>query len=198
MSVTHLPMWDVTPIEIALDVEPPRFPDASGAVYYGSSDSRVCLVACFALSSQLKRIVTALDRVIPRRLPGGLRLAPARARGASRRAAGALAIAPMLPLLRLQHRLIRAIEPGLAAREVLESSSLMVGGAAHFVRDFIASKALPMFEPELRIVQFESVRLTPVGVTLYHLDRQGTPQSILGHWAYAHGARGSNHLIGGP
>ncbi|HEY2473859.1 MAG TPA: hypothetical protein VGI19_03565 [Candidatus Cybelea sp.] len=198
MTVTHLPMWDITPVEIAVDVEPPRILDASGAVLSAPSESRICLVAGFALSSQLKRMVTAVERVIPARLPNGLRLAPAKARRSLSPALGAVAIAPMLPLLRLQQRLIRAIEPGLATHEGTERAAEMPDGVGHFVRDFITSKTLPSFEPSLPVVEFASTPLKPVGITLYHLGRRGKPQSILGHWAYVQNARGSIHLISGP
>lgn len=190
-------MWDITPIEIALNVEPPRFPDASGGVYSPSSDSRICLVAGFALSSHLNRIVTAIDRVIPQRLPKALSLAPVQAR-AGATAVGVPAVAPMLPLLHLQHRLTRAIKPGLATTDMAEHPNEMSERAAHFVRHFITSKAIPTFEPALPVAQFESTALKPVGITLYRLDPQGAPQSILGRWAYVQSARGSNHLISGP
>ena len=198
MSVTHLPMWEITPIEIALDVEPPRIQDASGAVFSGTGESRVCLVAAFALSSQLKRVVAAVERVIPLHLPRGLQVAPPPARGVTGPQTGAAAIGPMLPLLRLQQRLIRAIEPGLAARTVTEDRDEMSEQAARFIRDFIPSKALPVYEPALSLSDFEPTRLKPVGITLYHLGHQGKPQSIVARWAYAQNARGSVHLKGGP
>ena len=86
MSVTHLPGWDVTAIEIALDLEPPLFSDPVLVAFSGAAEPRICLVTSFALTSQLKRIVTAIDRVVPERLPGGLRIAPARGRAANKTA----------------------------------------------------------------------------------------------------------------
>lgn len=74
MSITHLRKWDVSGIEIALDLEIPRISDRSRFVFSGPAEPRIRLVVCFALTSQLKRIVTAVDRAAPARPPSGLRI----------------------------------------------------------------------------------------------------------------------------
>jgi len=197
MSVAPLPTWDVTPIEIAVDLERPR-PQAS-LVFSGPAEPRICLVAAFALTAQLKRIVAAVDRAIPARLPAGLRIAPAK-----RRVAGAshgVALSPMLALLRLQRKLIRAIAPGLANSEhtrALFASIDMDDATAQFVNDFVPGKTLPTFEPLPAMATFTEMLLSARGITIYRLGPSGEPQLTLGHWAYAADPRGSVHLRRGP
>ncbi|HEY1654689.1 MAG TPA: hypothetical protein VGF86_06225 [Candidatus Tumulicola sp.] len=206
MSVTHLPEWDATAIEIALDLERLQFDDSPVAIFSGPAEPRICVVTCFALISQLKRIVAAVDRVIPRRLPG-LRIAPAPTRGDPPRDAGSVttrpgtvAIAPMLSLLRLQYRLIRAIQPGLAdQRAAIEAArSDLDDASAHFIGDFIANSSLPTLEPPVATVDFSPTRFRATGITIYRLGGRGVPRSILGHWAYAQSAGASVHLRSGP
>ena len=72
MSVTHLQKWDVTAIEIALDLEMPHFVDPTRFAFSGPAEPRICLVAGFALTSQLKRIVAAVNRALPARPPSRL------------------------------------------------------------------------------------------------------------------------------
>lgn len=198
MSVTRLPQWDVTAIEIALDLEPPRFFGSPPAAFSGPAEPRICLVTGFALTSQLKRIVTAVDRAIPARLPSTLRIAPATARAPHHRSADGIAIAPMLTLLRLQHRLIRAIEPGLADHTMPLGESGRESESDRFIREFITSQAIPTFEPSIPPKQISTTRLRPLGITVYRLGRAGSPQSVLGHWAYAPSPRGCIHLRSGP
>jgi hypothetical protein len=206
MSVTHLPEWDATAIEIALDLERLRFADSPAASFSGPAEPRICLITCFALSSQLKRIVAAVDRVTPRRFPG-LRVAPAPTRGDGPRAGGAVAIrpgavaiAPMLSLLRLQYRVIRAIQPGLADQRAAIASARNSFGeaAAQFIGDFITNNSLPTFEPSAAADEFVPTRFRVTGITIYRLGGRGVPRSILGHWAYAQNAGGSVHLRSGP
>src|SRR6516162_6286901 len=116
-----------------------------GLDFSGPGEPRVCLVAGFALGSQLQRIVAAVDRTIPARLPSPVRISRAPRRSSGRSPSG-LSVQPVLPLLRLQSRLIRSIEPGLTNDNV----QITVGGntdmdeaTMHFVCDFISSKALP-------------------------------------------------------
>jgi hypothetical protein len=200
MSVTHLPEWDITAIEIAIDLE--RLDGPAGAIFSGPVEPRICLVTCFALTSQLKRIVTAMDRVIPSRLPE-LRVAPAQARSVVTRRddpgatlPGAVTIAPMLNLLRLQQRLIRAIEPGLGDQRAAAATNL--DASARFISEFIPNKTLPTFEPPVTTPDPLPMRLRATGITIYRLGRGGVPRSILGHWAYAQNTRGSVHLRSGP
>ena len=147
MSVTPLRKWDVTGIEIALDLEAQRLLAPSRFAFSGAAEPRVCLVVGFALSSQLKRIVAAVDRVVPTRLPSGIRATPSMARSATAPAGATISIQPMFALMRLQLRLIRAIEPGLAhdmashgARHRMEET------AARFVGEFISRRTLPTLD----------------------------------------------------
>jgi len=178
MTVTHLQKWDVTAIEIALDLEMPHFVDPTRFVFSGPAEPRICLVAGFALTSQLKRIVAALDRAVPARLPSRLRMAPAAARSAVPPTTVPFSVQPMLALLRLQSKLIRAIEPGLAHDGVsLRMKRAMEDGPARFVGDFISRKALPSFEPPYGAADFGITELTAIGITIYRLDQRGGPTS---------------------
>ena len=196
MSVAHLGRWDPTAIEIALDLEVPPFADPPSLGFTGPAEPRICLIAAFALTSQLKRIVAAVDRALPIRLPSTLRIAPSRTRTAASSPAGAVSIRPMPPLIRIQSRLLRAIEPGLAnphahAHEMDEAVS-------HYIHEFIPSNALPALEPSQAHPAFTPIEVKTLGVTIYRLDRAGNPQSILGHWAYSPGAYRSDPLRSGP
>lgn len=197
MSVAHLQKWDVTPIEIALDLETHRVSDLSRSVFSGPAQPRICLVACFVLSPQLKRIVAAVDRAVPARLPSGLRIAPATVRSDPSAAAG-ISLQPMLALLRLQSKLVRAIEPGLANDVIsLRMRRDMDEATTRFVGDFISRKTLPTFEPPVAVANFDAIDLSAIGITIYHLGRAGAPQSILAHWPYPRNGDGL-HLRGGP
>ncbi|MGB7047709.1 MAG: hypothetical protein WBD57_05260 [Candidatus Cybelea sp.] len=198
MTVTHLQKWDVTAIEIALDLEMPRFVDPTRFVFSGPAEPRICLVAGFALTSHLKRIVAALDRAVPTRPPSRLRITPAMVRSAPLPSGIPFAIQPMLALLRLQSKLIRAIEPGLAHEGAsIHTRRTMEDGPGRFVGDFISRATLPTFEPPGAVADFDVAELTATGITIYRLDRRGAPTSILGHWAYP-ADPGSIHLRGGP
>lgn len=197
MSVSHLQKWDVTAIEIALDLEMPHVVDPGRFAFSGPAEPRICLVAGFALTSQLKRIVAAVNRAVPARPPSGLRIAPATARSAAPSLPVPLSVQPMPALLRLQSRLIRAIEPGLAHEGLsLHMKRAMEDGPARFVGDFISAKTLPSFEPG-SATDFDVMEVKALGITIYRLDQRGTPTSILGHWAYA-ADPGSIHLRDGP
>lgn len=177
--------WGLTPIEIAIDLELPQLFDSSTFGVCGPAEPRVSVVVGFALTQQLKRIVAAVDRAVPVRLPSRLRIASSKARLAN--GSCALSIAPMPPLLRLQSKLIRAIEPGLTPRLAQISPGKPRGmepHTVHFIRDFISTKAPPMLEPPCLTSDFVPTSLMTAGITLYRLDRQGKPQSVLGHWSY--------------
>jgi hypothetical protein len=198
MSVTHLKKWDVTAIEIALDLEIARLIDPSRAVFSGPAEPRICLVSGFAVTSQLKRIIAAVDRAAPPRPPSGLRLVPVAVRSPARPTAPAIAVQPMLSLLRLQSKLIRAIEPGLAHDTVSSRTTRdMDESAATFVDDFISRKMLPTFEPPSTAAELDGTPLRATGITIYRLGRRGAPESILAHWPYPKDP-GSVHLLGGP
>jgi hypothetical protein len=197
MSVTHFKKWDVTAIEIALDLEIARLVDHSRAVFSGPAEPRICLVSGFAITSQLKRIIAAVDRAAPPRLPSGLRLVPVTLRSPAAPAAPTISVQPMLSLLRLQSKLIRAIEPGLAHDMVsLRTTRDMDESAATFVDDFISRKMLPTFEPACTAAELDGA-LKATGITIYRLGRHGIPESILAHWPYPKDP-GSVHLLGGP
>lgn len=197
MNVAHLRGWDLTAIEIALDLEVPPLSDPASFDFAGRAEPRICLIAAFALTSQLKRIVAAIDRSLPPRLPHTLRVAPPRTRGSGGgAAAGAISIRPMPALIRIQSRLIRAITPGLAgtdarARDMDERTSRYIG-------EFISSGALPTFEPPHISVDVAPIDLVVLGITIYRLDGSGKPQSMLGHWTYAPSTRQSIPLRSGP
>jgi hypothetical protein len=197
-----LPAWNVTAIEIAVDLAPPRFAHCSGIAFVGPGEPRICLVAGFALSSQLDRILCAVKRELPARLPSMLRISPPQARSSNSPPTTTVSIAPMLPLLRLQSRLARTIEPGLAEVGVplsLGKSREMDEAAMDFVRDFISSKALPSFEPvSAPTATLAPMRLRVTGITLYQLDSRAAPNSILGHWPYERDGGSNVHLSGGP
>jgi hypothetical protein len=197
MSVTHLQKWDITAIEIALDLQTQRFFDSSRFVFSGPAEPRICLVACFALTSHLKRIVAAIERAVPARLPSGLRILPTKARS-DPSVAVAASLQPMHALLRLQSKLVRAIEPGLAHDVFsLGMRHEMDEASTRFVGDFISHKTLPTFEPPCAGADFDTIELKAIGITIYHLGRRGAPQSMLAHWAYPQKAD-SALLRGGP
>lgn len=198
MTITQLPVWDTIAIEVALDLTPPRY--APGIVFSGPGEPRVCLLAGFALSSQLQRVVAAVDRTIPARLPSPLRITTAPPRFSGRAASG-VSIQPVLPLLRLQSRLTRSVEPGLTHDNV----RIAVGGnremdetTIRFIRDFIASKTPPSFEPLDVAAAADALRLRVAGVTIYQLGSRGAPQSIVEHWSYRRETGTSVHLVRGP
>jgi hypothetical protein len=200
VTITQLPVWDATAIEIALDLMPLRHAQASGLNFSGPGEPRVCLLAGFALSSQLPRIVAAVDRAVPAQLPSPLRIAQAPSRYLGRPAAG-VSIQPVLPLLRLQSRLTRSIEPGLTHDNV----RISVGGnrdmdetTVRFIRDFIALKTPPSFEPLDAAALADMLRLRVAGITIYQLGRRGAPQSIVEHWSYKRETGSSVHLVRGP
>ena len=195
MSVTDLQTRDVTPIEIALDLEMPRLLDPSHLFFSGPSEPRICLVAGFALTSHLKRIVAAVGRAVPARMPSGVEISSARSRSPTLPEATVVTIQPMLALLRLQSKLVRAIEPGLAhevasfrARRDMEEI------ASQFIGEFIARKTLPTFEPSCAFSDFHSTQLTAIGFTIYRLGHGGKPESILAHWAYSQDGRSIHAL----
>lgn len=199
MSVTHLPKWDVTAIEIALDLEIVRFSDQSHLVFSGPAEPRICLVAGFALTSQLKRIISAVDRAVPERPPSRLRVtwSPTRSEAP---VPATITVQPMRALLRLQSKLVQAIEPGLA-----QSESMRLGlnrdvdeVGTNFVRNFIPRKSLPTFEPLHEPTDFNILEIVAVGLTIYRLGRQGKPESILAHWAYPRDAHHSLPLPSRP
>ena len=104
----------------------------------------------------------------------------------------------MLALLRLQSKLVRAIEPGLANDTIsLRMSHEMDEATTRFIGDFISRKTLPTFEPPCAVADFDVIELTAIGITLYHLGRGGAPRSILAHWPYPQNTR-SLPLRGGP
>jgi hypothetical protein len=195
MGIAHLPQWDITAIEIALDLEAPRI-SALGLSFSGYAEPRICLVAAFALTPQLKRIVAAVDRALPARLPPTLRIVPSPMRAAVSSAAITISILPLPALIRIQSRLIRAIQPGLADPDARADD--MDEAISHYIREFIPSNTLPALEPSQLRGEFTPAKMNPLSVTMYHLNRAGKPQSILGHWPYARGARRSIPLRGGP
>lgn len=202
MSVTRLPAWNVTAIEIALDLRSDRLVDPSAWNFSVHAGPRICLVAGFALTPQLKRVVAAVDRIVPARLPREIRVVSSKTRASPSTAAG-FSVQPMLALIRLQSKLARAIEPGLVDEAIataasLSASELMDESTTRFVRDFIPSKALPTFEPYEALPEFVSTSLTTTGITVYRLGSQAEPQAILGHWTYVKSARSSVHLPSGP
>lgn len=195
VKVTHLRRWDLTAVEIAVDLEVPPFPDPPSLGFSGPAEPRVCLVAAFALTPQLKRIIAAIDRALPARLPPTLRIAPSRTREGASATGGPVSILPMTPLIRIQSRLIRAIAPGLA--DLGAYAPDMDEAISHYIREFISSSALPALEPSHPPLATPA-EVTPLGVSFYHLDRIGKPKSILGHWAYAPGVHRNVPLRGGP
>ncbi len=193
-------MSEVTPIEIALDLETTLPFDPSRFDFSGAAEPRVCLVAAFALTSQLKRIVGAINRAVPARAPAGLRIAPLPVRSASV-TPRVLSIEPMLVLQRLQSKFIQAIEPGITCDEsrILFGSVRDMGAEAeHFVRDFIPRKSLPILTPQYAVLGSESLNPKAVGITIYHLGARGSPESVIAHWGYAEDSRGNLHLKSGP
>jgi hypothetical protein len=199
MSVEHLRKWDVTAIEIALDLETSRLTDPSRLAFSGPAEPRICFVAAFALTSQLKRIVGAVDRAIPARLPSQLRIFPAPTRNVDSAPVNGISIQPMRALLQMQSKLIRAIEPGIADSANLISLARvreMGDASARFVQDFIACKMLPLFEPQCAAAHVMELRAT--GITIYRLGNGGAPEAILAHWPYAPGSRSSLPLESGP
>jgi hypothetical protein len=187
MTVTYLQRWDLTAIEIALDLETPPFLDGLSLRFSSQHEPRICLVAGFALSAQLERIVGAIERARPARLPSRLRAALSQSRGEHRCGEHPVAVQPMLPLMRLQSRLIRAIAPGLVYDEVqisLAGPREFDEVARTFIRDFISSETIPTFEPAYAVAGFPATQLWASGITIYQLGPEGTPQSIVRRWAY--------------
>lgn len=196
MNVARLRRWDVTAIEIALDLEIPPLSESTRLGFSGPAEPRICLVAAFALTPQLRRIVTAVDRALPPRLPPTLHVAPPKARAPANSSPGSVSIRPMVSLIRIQSKLIRAIEPGLARVDAREADAN--DAIAQYVCDFIPSNALPALEPSPAVATFAPIDLAVCGLTIYRLEPNGRPQSILGHWTYAPRARASIPLRSGP
>jgi hypothetical protein len=201
MSVTRLPAWNVTAIEVALDLESTVFANAAIPGRSGAPSPRICLVTGFAFTTQLKRVVGAIGRAIPPRLPLHVRIARSKTRDGRSTPEGGFSIQPMLALIRLQSRLAKAIEPGLAD----DADSFLPGAmesvdesTARFVHDFIFSKALPTFEPYDALADFVGTPLVSSGITVYRLGNRAEPQTILGHWTYVRSTRSSVHLPSGP
>ncbi len=190
----------ITAFEIALDLEVPRLLDPALLAFSGKAEPRICLVAAFASTSQLKRIIAAVDRAVPARPPSGLRIAPSMARQPTTSTPAAISIQPMLLLMRLQAKLIRAIEPGLATDAMLLPFAVRDVGeaAARFVGNFIPSEAVPVFEPPYATAGFEATNVRALGITMYRLGHRGAPESILAHWASAQNRRGCIPLESGP
>jgi hypothetical protein len=188
-------------IEIALDLAPPRFAGGSPFDSSGLTEPRICLVAALALTSQMQHIVTAVDRAIPNRLPSGLRLSPSTPRPANRAERSIARIQPMPALIRLQMKLIRAIEPGLAHPLTAASTGKLADiddATVRFVGGFIECKALPTFEPAVTSSEFKATPLKAIGISMYLLGRRGVPQSTLYRWPFAEKARSSLHLRSTP
>jgi hypothetical protein len=187
MSILRARKWDVTAIEIALDVEASPSSDPLRLVFSGPAEPRICLVVGFALTSHLRHIIAAVDRAAPPRLPSGLQAAPAKVRSSGAATGGGIALSPMPALLRLQSRFIHAIMPGMAPHP-LEFSAVhgMDEVAAQFIRDFLPSNALPTLEASRVDGAFTATELRALGITLYELGNRGAPQSILRHWSYVH------------
>jgi hypothetical protein len=196
MKVTHLRRWDLTAIEIAVDLEVPPFSNPPSLGFSGPAEPRICLVAAFALTPQLKRIVAAVDRALPARLPPTLRIVPSPTRAAVSSAAVTISILPLPALIRIQSRLIRAIQPGLADPQAQTND--IDEAMSHYIREFIPSNTLPALEPSQLHAEFRPTKLKPLSITMYRLSHAGKPQSILGHWPYAPGARRSIPLRSGP
>lgn len=201
VSIAHLRKWDVTPIEIAIDLEAPRQSDPAGIPFSGAAEPRVCLVAAFALTSHLKRIAAAVERAIPQRPPAGLHLSPSPSRSAAKAEAVAISVRPMPPLVRLQSKLLRAIEPGLAHVDLATTTGVvreMGESAAAYIRDFVPTKALPAFEPAFAARGFAPIDIKPTSISIYRLGQRGAPESILASWAYSQEPRYTLPLRGGP
>ena len=97
----------------------------------------------------------------------------------------------MLALRKLQSKLIRVTEPGLAHSEndmLLDGAHAMGAEAEQFVRDFVPSKALPVLEPA-HARGSQALNLRAVGITVYRLGNRGMPESILAHWPYMEDSR---------
>jgi hypothetical protein len=198
MSVTRLPAWNVTAIEIALDLQSDGFAGADPG-RFAADNPRISLVVGFALTPQLKRVIAAVGRAIPARLPREIRVVPTKTRGGPTATGTAFSIQPLIALIRLQLRFCRAIEPGLAEEAgSIEGPEQMDEHTERFVRDFIRFKMPPTFEPSSALADFTFAPLRVSGVTIYRLGSRAEPQAILGHWAYVKSARSSVHLPGGP
>jgi hypothetical protein len=194
VSVTHPRKWAVTGIEVALDLEVSHLCDSSRLVISGPAEPRICLVAAFALNSQLDRIVAAVDRTVPARPPLGLWIAPSTTRSANA-SDGAIAVRPMRVLLQLQSKLIRAIEPGLvqddAVAVLFDARPRRDEAGANFVRNFLPDKVRPTFEPSHVTPEIEPAEVKAVGLTIYRLGERGRPEAMLAHWTHANDRRSS-------
>ncbi len=90
----------------------------------------------------------------------------------------------MLALLRLQSKLIQAIEPGLAQDVAPFRVAGMEETTVRFIADFVSRRTLPTFEPQYAGADSQATGVVPIGLTIYRLERTGAPESILAHWAY--------------
>lgn len=185
MSITALRTWELTPVEVALDLAPPRLSDARGLVFSGLAEPRIRLAAGLALTSHLKRIASAVDRAAPDRAPAKIRISAYPTGSAS--CPYAICIGPMRSLLALQSKVVRAVEPGLAHSGSVVNFVMrqaMEDGTLSFVRDFIGNKTPPAFEPHQVATHFDSIDLRIVGLTIYALDAEASPEQIIAHWNY--------------
>lgn len=109
-------------------------------------------------------------------------------------------VQPIAALLRLQSKLIHAIEPGLAQQGDVAISGALEDDAntIRFIHEFIPGKMLPAFEPSRLGNDFTSIDLDAIGLTIYELGAQGAPHAILSHWSYVPNAHNRLHLRRGP
>ena len=198
MSVTRLPAWNVTAFEIALDLQSDGFIGADTG-RFGAASPRICLLAGFALTPQLKRVIAAVDRTIPARLPREIRVVPAKTRGGPAATGAAFSIQPLLALIRLQLRFARAIEPGLAEGAASNCRSREDRRTYVAIRTrFHTFKNASDFRAEQRAGRLRLGAIKIFGITVYRLGSRAEPQSILGHWTYVKSTRSSVHLPSGP
>jgi len=189
VSVVHLRPRHLTAIEISLDLAGDSI-FSPAAAPCPPAEPRVCLVVGFALTAQLERVASAIERSLPARLPARLRVLPFAARVPT--APPRIAIQPMRALIRLQSTLVRAIEPGLVCEETAIASGVrsdMNDAAVKFVRDFVPYKVLPTLEASY-VDQSFPTRFTAKAISLCCLGADGLPEVVLKRWQYPRNANG--------
>ena len=177
---------DVTAIEIALEMDGPQFGGTLTSQFSGFAEPRISLVVCFARTALVGHIGSAVSRVVSDRPAPGLIISPCQP-DAKGEPPYALCVSPMIGLVRLQSKIIRAIAPGIVDSETIEAADVaddIDELAAAYIREFLPIGGLPVLVPASANEHFMPTPIIASGVAMYRLGQHATPQSRLAHWSY--------------
>jgi hypothetical protein len=178
---------DVTAIEIALELKGPQLGEILTSQFTGFAEPRISLVVCFALTPLLGHIGTAVARFVSDRLAPGLIISPCKPE-ANSEPPYAICVSPMIGLVRLQSKIVRAIAPGIVDAETIEPAEISRDVdelAAAYIREFLPIGGLPVLVPATSNEHFMPTPIIASGVSMYRLGQHATPQSRIATWSYA-------------